>query len=84
MQNKPNPFDESTTIAVYAARDFGKMGTILIRDLNGNVIKKLPISLNEGTNEVLYQHGYGASGVYSYTLMIDNDAIETKRMIFAF
>lgn len=84
MQNKPNPFDESTTISVYAARDFGKMGTIVIRDLNGNVIKKLPISLNEGTNEVLYQHGYGASGVYSYTLMIDNDAIETKRMIFAF
>lgn len=84
MQNKPNPFDESTTISVYAARDFGKMGTIVIRDLNGNVIKKLPIVLNEGTNEVLYQHGYGASGVYSYTLMIENDVIETKRMIFAF
>ncbi len=84
MQNKPNPFDESTTISVYSSRDFGKMGTIVIRDLNGNVINKLSISLNEGTNEVLYQHGYGASGVFTYSLMIDNDLIETKRMIFAF
>lgn len=84
MQNKPNPFDESTTIAVYASKDYGTTGEVIIRDLEGVVISKLPITLNEGVNEVLYQHGYGAQGVYSYTLMVKGNAIDTKRMIFAF
>lgn len=84
MQNKPNPFDESTTISVYASKDYGVMGTILVRDLNGNIISKLPISLKEGVNEVLYEHGYGASGVYSYSLIVKDNIIDTKRMIFAF
>lgn len=84
MQNKPNPFDESTTISVYASKDYGIMGTILVRDLNGNVISKLPITLKEGVNEVLYQHGYGATGVYSYSLIVKDNVIDTKRMIFAF
>ena len=84
MQNKPNPFDESTTISVYATKDYDKYGSIVIRDLDGQIIEKLTITLKEGTNEVLYNHGYGISGVYSYSLLVDNQIIDTKRMIFAF
>lgn len=84
MQNKPNPFDESTIIAVYV--DKGKKykeAHIAISDVNGKVIKRMPIELKQGMNEVVYEHGYGTSGMFTYALIIDGSIRESKKMIFA-
>lgn len=84
MQNRPNPFDESTFISVYVTdASAHKSAVIEIRDLSGNLVRSLPIELNEGTNDVLYEHGYGATGTYLYSLIVDGQIINTKRMIFA-
>lgn len=84
LQNHPNPFDGETVISVAANDDIKhKEAYISIRDLNGKELKRLNISLNKGINEVTYNHGYFATGMYLYTLMIDGKAIESKRMIFA-
>lgn len=83
MQNKPNPFDESTIISVYV--DKGKKykeAFISIADIKGKEIKRMPVELKQGMNEVIYEHGYGASGIFTYTLMVDGKAIESRKMIF--
>lgn len=85
LQNRPNPFDEATIISVYVPdSQLYTKGEIVIRDLMGNVLQRIPIELNGELNEVLYEHGYGASGVYTYSLEINGEIIRTKRMIFAF
>jgi len=84
MQNKPNPFDEATIISVYVEKGKKyKEAFISVADLSGKEIKKMPIELKLGMNEVLFEHGYGQSGTYMYTLVIDGKAIQSKKMIFA-
>lgn len=84
LQNRPNPFDEATIISVYVADPSEhKRAEIVVRDLNGSIIQVLPLELKDKTNDVLYEHGYGATGVYTYSLVIDGEIISTKRMIFA-
>ena len=84
LQNRPNPFDESTIISVHVANPSEiKQAHIEIRDLSGKMIKILPIELKTEMNDVIYEHGYGATGVYAYSLIVDGKVISTKRMIFA-
>lgn len=83
-QNAPNPFDEATTISVYAERAFSyNDANIRIQNSNGQLIKEMPISLGEGVNELLYYHGYGVAGIHQYSLVIDGMIVDTKQMIFA-
>lgn len=84
LQNKPNPFDESTIISVFTPNsDFYGTGMIVIRNFKGEIVKELPIELNKQVSEVEYVHGFGATGVYSYSLVVNGKIIGTKRMVFA-
>lgn len=84
LQNKPNPFDETTIIGVRISKDMAyKEAWIIIRDIQGKEVERLPIDLAEGISEVSYEHGYGKTGIFSYTLVIDNEEKGTLRMIFA-
>ncbi len=84
LQNRPNPFDEATIISVYVSQpEKYHRAEIIIQDLAGNLVKALPIALDYGTNDVLYEHGYGAQGVYMYSLVVDGQVISKKRMVFA-
>jgi hypothetical protein len=84
LQNRPNPFDEATIIGVKVNKsgDY-KQAFILIRDLSGREIERLPIQLNSEVCEVIYEHGYAQIGVYSYTLVVDQKEVATKMMVFA-
>lgn len=83
LQNKPNPFDESTMISVKINKAGSyKSAFIKITDIHGKLVRSLPISLKGDIAEVLYEHGYNASGIYTYTLVIDDKEIESKKMIF--
>jgi hypothetical protein len=84
LQNKPNPFDESTIIGVSMIGSINyKKAWISIEDLNGKEIERLKIDLNNEINEVQYEHGFGKSGTFTYSLYVDNQKIESKRMVFA-
>ena len=84
FQNRPNPFDESTFISVSADKNYAnKKAMIQISDLQGKIIENLAIQLQEGMNEVVYEHGYGKVGTYIYSLIIDGKKIDSKRMVFA-
>ncbi|HLF64239.1 MAG TPA: M28 family peptidase [Saprospiraceae bacterium] len=83
-QNKPNPFDESTTISYWVKTAFQyDHAEIVIMDLNGKVIRRLGTSPQQGMNEVLYHHGYRATGTYVYALVVDGRVVEERTMVFA-
>lgn len=83
LPNKPNPFDEATSIAFIVHKDLQyKEAYIRITDLNGREIQKMPTELKPGINELIYNHGYNATGTYLYQLVIDGKAIATRRMVF--
>ena len=84
FQNRPNPFDEATWISfwVKVVPNYHQ-AAIQITTMEGKVIEQIPVLLQQGVNEVLYTHGYGARGTLAYTLLIDGRAVETRQMIFA-
>ena len=84
LQNKPNPFDEATIIGVYVRNPTNyKKAWITIVDFNGKEIERIEIDLSKEINEVQYEHGYGKTGTFTYTLYVDNQRIDSKRMVFA-
>lgn len=84
LDNRPNPFDFATTLAFYSetvnAQDVARID---ITNLKGQLVKRIPIDLKPGLNEVLYEHGYGQVGHYIYSLYINDEMVGSKRMIFA-
>ena len=83
LQNKPNPSDEATMISVMVNETLDyKEAHIDITDLNGKIIDRKNVTLNTGVNEVMYQHGYHATGTYIYTLVIDGIRVQSKKMTF--
>ncbi len=84
LQNRPNPFDESTIISfIVNGPASNHTARIVITDLNGKMIKQIPVDVKEGMNEVLYHHGYNMVGTFLYALYIDEQMIATKKMVFA-
>jgi hypothetical protein len=84
LQNRPNPFDEATIIGVLVNKPLSyKKAEIRVFDVNGKRVETLDIALKLGVNEVSYEHGYGKTGTYFYTLIIDGKEISRKSMIFA-
>ncbi|MBL7828964.1 MAG: M28 family peptidase [Saprospiraceae bacterium] len=85
-QNRPNPFDEATWISFFVHKmpEAVVSAHIQIADLQGKTIKTIPVAVvKEGMNEVLYTHGYGVTGAFVYSLIINGVQIASKQMIFA-
>ncbi|MBQ9200680.1 MAG: tail fiber domain-containing protein [Lachnospiraceae bacterium] len=77
-QNTPNPFKEQTVIH-YRLADDAKNAAICIFNMQGKLLKKYPISSG---SESLTINGYElGEGMFLYTLMINGQEIDTKRMI---
>ena len=84
LQNRPNPFDEATIIGVIVNQPIEyKKAEIIVFDINGKLVKTLTIDLKLGVNETYYEHGYGKTGTYFYTLFVNGKEIARKTMIFA-
>jgi hypothetical protein len=79
----PNPFDESTTLSVLVnkAIDY-HLAIISVTDIQGRTIRELPITLQPGINEVLYEHGFNQKGIFMYSLMIDGKLWQSGKMVF--
>ncbi|MCB0680526.1 MAG: M28 family metallopeptidase [Saprospiraceae bacterium] len=87
LQNHPNPFDEATVFAVRVERPIShREAFIVVLDLQGKELARLPITLNQGINEVVYdyQHHRYVPGTYAYSLVVDGQVLETKQMVYAY
>ena len=78
-QNQPNPFAEQTVIT-YNIPSTANAAQILFYDVNGKQINSVTITtfgqgqLNVYANDL-------TSGMYSYTLIVDGQIIDTKKMV---
>ena len=79
-QNNPNPFKEQTVIRFRLADDV-QDAAICIFDMTGKTIKKLPIS--SGMDSVSIGGYELGEGMFLYSLIVNGQEIDTKRMIIS-
>ena len=81
--NTPNPADEQTLITIECDRPLKNESAYLsITDANGKEVSRIPVEIHPGMNEVLYNHGFHASGIFWCTLFIDGRKTESVKMLF--
>lgn len=81
-QNIPNPSGESTIIK-YSLYNPKSRAEIIIFDLNGTLIKSYSLDLNSKDGEVSITSGELKPGMFIYSLTVDNNLIDSKRMIIS-
>ena len=77
-QNTPNPFKEQTTIRFQLA-DGVNDAAICIFDMTGKTLKKLPIS--SGMESVSIGGWELGEGMFLYSLIVNGQEIDTKKMV---
>ncbi len=78
FQNSPNPFREQTTIRFRLADD-ARNAQICIFDLSGKMLKKVPVTA--GMESITVNGWELGEGIYLYSLVVDGQEIDTKRML---
>lgn len=78
-QNTPNPFNNTTEIKYFIPDGSGK-AALYILNLQGNLIKSVSIS-NSGQGSITISASELQPGMYVYSLLINGQEIDTKRMI---
>lgn len=78
-QNTPNPFTENTMIS-YILPENTQSARLIIHNMNGIEIKSYDIS-GANSGSVTINGSELQAGMYLYTLLIDNNIIDTKRML---
>jgi len=79
QQNFPNSFNQVTTIRYVLPQGF-RSAKIVITNTSGSVVKQLPLS-TPGAGSITIEAGYLHAGIYQYSLYVDNNLIDTKKMI---
>jgi hypothetical protein len=78
-QNIPNPFSSNTEISCYVP-EISSNAFIYIYNLQGTELMSFPIT-QTGLNTVYVYASSLPAGMYLYTLVVDNQIIDSKRMI---
>jgi len=78
-QNVPNPFSQNTTINYFLIENVQK-SMICIYDMNGTQQKCIPI-YSTGNGYITLNGNELKAGMYMYSLIVDGNLIDTKRMI---
>ncbi len=80
-QNYPNPFNPSTTIKFAIAKP-GNF-TLKVYDITGRLVQTVMdnLSLNPGTVKYTFDGSNLASGVYFYSLYVDGNLVNTRKMV---
>ena len=80
-QNYPNPFNPTTTIKFSLPK--AGIVTLKIYDVAGREVMRLinNQNMNAGYQTQLFNGSMLSSGVYFYSLLVDNNLIATKKMV---
>jgi len=83
-QNTPNPFSYFTSIAYYLPRNT-QTATLVIQDISGKTIAKrdLPNQQGVGRVQVNVEDAQLQKGTFTYSLYINQQLIDTKKMLLA-
>jgi hypothetical protein len=78
-QNKPNPFSNETIIE-YNIVSKSNTSSIMIFDMNGKLLKTYQVK-EQGKGQLIINGKELAAGLYHYSLVVDGQEIDTKKMI---
>ena len=80
-QNIPNPFHGITGIIVELNRQTGyNNAAILIHNMAGTMIDRLPVALNPGENFLELNLNGRSAGYYTYSLELNGRIISVRKM----
>jgi hypothetical protein len=77
-QNVPNPFAENTSISYFVPTE-AHSARMIFYDALGRIVKEVDVEKGHGVISVFASNL--SAGTYSYTLLVDGNAIETKKML---
>ncbi len=77
-QNRPNPFNKETVIE-YNIVESGT-ASILVFDMNGKLLKTISVKI-PGKGSVTINANDFNPGMYYYSLIVNDDEVDTKKMI---
>lgn len=78
-QNAPNPFTEKTSIQYFLDESAGK-GSIVIYNLQGEQLKSYDLQ-SKGNGVISISGKEFKAGMYIYALIVDDNFVDSKRMI---
>jgi hypothetical protein len=78
-QNEPNPFRENTLIKYYLPIDT-RSATMQISNMEGVQLKSFTLD-GKGYGQVLISGGTFSAGTYIYTLTVNGERVDSKRMM---
>lgn len=78
-QNIPNPFNGTTSIKYYIPYNKNN-GAIVFSNNSGQIIDSIKLE-NFGEQELFFNSEFLASGIYYYTLFVDDKKVDSKKMI---
>lgn len=79
LPNSPNPFN-STTVIKYHLPEKSSNAKLIITNLKGQVLKTTTLN-SGGDGQVTLQAGSLAAGSYTYTLLVNNEQVDSKQMV---
>jgi trimeric autotransporter adhesin len=77
-QNVPNPTNGTTTIGYHVSGTHAK-AFISIYDLNGHELKR--VALSPEATQITIEKGELRSGQYIYSLIVDQELVDSKKMV---
>lgn len=77
-QNTPNPFNEQTVIN-FSVPSNSNNATIVIYSMTGQLIKSVDVTKGQGS--LILNANELSAGTYSYSLVVDNKIVSTKKMV---
>ncbi len=80
-QNSPNPFGLATEIR-YSLPDQVQRAVIYIYNLQGRQIKSMELT-QKGNGKITLSAGELEAGMYIYSMIVDGEEVDTKRMIIS-
>ncbi len=80
-QNTPNPFNNQTEIGYRLPEDYSD-AKIMVFDMNGRQVRIVALT-GDGEGKVSFYPNELSAGMYMYSLVIDGQEIDTKKMILS-
>jgi hypothetical protein len=81
-QNIPNPAIETTTVLIDVLQPLIKPDAeIIIKDITGRVMDRIPVRLQTGANIITYSNIKRLQGLFTYSLSVEGRIVQTRKMV---
>jgi hypothetical protein len=80
FQNVPNPFNDNTVIKIYLSLNIQNAKIVINDATNGKEIKRIDVN-ERGNISLLIETALLNSGTYTYSLIINDKIVDTKKML---